>query len=141
VTFKTTLQHAIVTISSASADMSSAELRFFINGGYGHVNTGNVYVTNIRFYKQGASQAAYMYKGQYFDAGSGLDTTYFTAFWNAASNTIKAVPGQTGTTNVLTLKGSLTACALTAPMVLSLNTDYVVEFDYWSDGDGRYDYR
>jgi RHS repeat-associated protein len=79
-TVQTSAQWARLVISSGLANMSNALLRFFVNDGYGHTNTGNVYVADIRFYKKAdLGKAAvdanpYRYCGEYWDDETG---TYY----------------------------------------------------------------
>jgi RHS repeat-associated protein len=79
-TVLTSAQRARITISSDHASMSNAALRFFVNDGYGHSNTGKVYVSNIIFYKKAdLGKAAentnpYRYCGEYWD---GETKTYY----------------------------------------------------------------
>ena len=103
-------------------------LRFYMQAR----NVGNVYVANVRFYNQATAAS-----GRYVDLRSAVTTDDFAAFWSGSAKTAGITPpGLGAAATVLTLGTVSGSDALSNYMPLKVNTDYVLEFDYWGDAAG-----
>ena len=127
-TVSKTAKRAKLTISSDKVNMSNANVRFFVDNGYGHVNTGNVYVANIRFYNKTTAVNA-----QYLDISVAVKVYDFTSFYNS-SKAVLIPPGSKMAADTLLIRPN--SVASTGQMYLKQNTEYILEFDYWGDVNG-----
>jgi RHS repeat-associated protein len=122
-TAQKTLQHYSWEFSSNSANMDIAQLRFFNDRAI--PNPGNIYVTNIK-----------LAESTNIVGGSTAVGIFETASGPGAAVVSTTMPQTTTTTRAVRLNsGAYVPLIPSSQLNLKVNTNYKLEFDYWSDAD------
>ena len=138
----TVVKNERLEISTTNPNMANTWFYYEVLGGNG--SSGNVYISNFRFYEKGGAGSGatpidprpFRYSGAFFDLSSGVYTKDFVNFWQTSKQSI-AKPGSGVVEETLVIGTVEHAVANTDVLNLTPGVDYILEFDFWADTAGN----